>query len=574
MRAQNHLIPALLLASILAQPTLPAAQPSPPSSTTKDFLHASPQDISRWRQLKFGMFIHWGPVSLKGTEIGWSRKGPRRGRSGTGSIPMEIYDNLYKQFNPVRFDPDQWVQTAEDAGMKYLVFTSKHHDGFSMFDSKLTDYKITNSPFKKDILKLLADAVHRSNLKLGFYYSPVDWYHPDYRTENHHRYIQFMHGQLRELCSNYGTVDIIWFDGLGGSAKDWDSENLFKMIRRLQPHVIINNRAGLPGDFDTPEQRIGNFNNQRPWETCMTLGTQWAWKPNDRIKSLEQCIHTLVRVVCGDGNLLLNVGPMPDGRIEPRQADRLRQIGQWLQRYGNTIYNTRGGPFKTGLWGGSTYRYNTIFLHILNPPDHHLTLPPIPRKILSATALTGSAITVRQTDDSITITIPPSARNPIDTIIALHLDGPAAGIQPLSVLSDSIAAGKKATASNTYQNNPAYGPDKAIDDNEDTRWATDYGTHQAWLQVDLGKPRTFTRVTINEAYPGRIQKFQLQYKQNNQWHTFLAGSTVGSDYSRTFPAVTARYVRLNIEQATEGPTIWEFRLYAPQPHTPAQNTRK
>ncbi|UCE47268.1 MAG: alpha-L-fucosidase, partial [Phycisphaerales bacterium] len=322
----------------------------------KEYLNAGEKHIQAWRKMKFGLFIHWGPVSLKGTEIGWSRGGERRGRTGTGSIPVEVYDNLYKEFNPIKFDADEWVQVAKDAGMKYLVFTSKHHDGFSMFDSKVTDYKISNSPFKRDVVRELADACHKAGLKLGYYYSPVDWYHPDYRTENHDRYIEFMHAQLREICSNYGRIDIIWFDGLGGSAKDWDSENLFKMIRRLQPHVIVNNRAGLPGDHDTPEQRIGKFQNDRPWETCMTICRQWAWKPNDQMKSLKQCIDTLVRVVGGDGNLLFNVGPMPDGRIEPRQVERLREMGVWLEKYGQSIYATRGGPFKPGLWGASTHK--------------------------------------------------------------------------------------------------------------------------------------------------------------------------------------------------------------------------
>jgi len=229
--------------------------------------------------------------------------------------------------------------------MKYLVFTTKHHDGFCMFDTKLTDYKITNSPFGRDVVKELADACHEANFRLGFYYSPPDWHHPDYRTANHPRYIEYLHGQLRELCSNYGRLDILWFDGLGGKATDWDAERLFKMIRTLQPHIIINNRCGLPGDFDTPEQRIGRFQTNRPWESCITIGRQWAWKPNDRLKSLKQCIDILVRCVGGDGNLLLNVGPMPTGEIEPRQVARLKEIGAWLARYGESIYGTRGGPF-------------------------------------------------------------------------------------------------------------------------------------------------------------------------------------------------------------------------------------
>jgi alpha-L-fucosidase len=397
-----------------------------------DFLKASEQDIQQWREMKFGLFIHWGPVSLKGTEIGWSRGGERRGRKdkSTGSIPVEIYDNLYKQFNPVKFDADEWIQTAKDAGMKYLVFTSKHHDGFSMFDSQLTDYKITNSPFKRDVVKELADACHKAGLKLGYYYSPPDWYHPDYRTENHPRYIKFLHGQLKEICSNYGKIDIIWFDGLGGKAEDWDSESLFRKIRRLQPHVIINNRAGLPADHDTPEQRIGRFQNDRPWETCMTICRQWAWKPNDQMKSLKQCIDTLVRVVGGDGNLLFNVGPMPDGLIEPRQVTRLKEMGNWLRQYGRSIYATRGGPFKPGDWGASTYKGNTIYIHVLNWDGDTLTLPPIPKKIITSSIMTGGSAIVRQTALAVEISVPEAYRKELDTIIVLQLDGPASDITP------------------------------------------------------------------------------------------------------------------------------------------------
>ena len=532
---------------------------------TADYLKAGEQNIQDWRQMKFGLFIHWGPVSLKGTEIGWSRGGERRGRNdkSTGSIPVEIYDNLYKQFNPVKFDAEQWVQIAKDAGMKYLVFTSKHHDGFSMFDSKVTDYKITNSPFKRDVVKELADACHKAGLKLGYYYSPVDWYHPDYRNENHARYIEFMHSQLREICSNYGRIDIIWFDGLGGSAKDWDSENLFKMIRRLQPNVIINNRAGLPADHDTPEQRIGKFQNDRPWETCMTICRQWAWKPNDQMKSFKQCIQTLVKTVGGDGNLLFNVGPMPDGRIELRQVERLKEMGAWLRKYGQSIYGTRGGPFKPGAWGASTYKGNAVYIHVLNWSGEKLLLSPVPKKIVASSVLTGGEASIRQTDEAIEISVPKADWHEIDTIIKLQLDGSADEIAPVGVPSASLAHEKKARASNIFQKNRQYGPDKVVDDDSATRWATDTGTKQAWLEVDLGKAATFNEVKIVEAYD-RVREFELQYKNTTQWKTFARGTKIGADYSKTFEPVTARQVRLNILNSADGPTIWEFQLLAPK----------
>jgi len=398
-----------------------------------------------WREARFGMFIHWGPVSLKGTEIGWSRGGERRGTGGTGEIPVEEYDTLYKKFNPVQFDANEWVRIAKDAGMKYLVFTTKHHDGFVNFDSKLTDYKIASpeSPFRRDVVAELAKACHEGGLGLGFYYSPPDWHHPDYRTENHERYIRYLRGQIEELCSNYGKVDIIWFDGLGGKAEDWDSPRLFELIRKLQPQAVINNRAGLPGDFDTPEQQIGSFQTDRPWETCMTVCQQWAWKPKDEMKSLKQCLQTLVRVAGGDGNLLFNVGPMPDGKIEPRQVERLREMGDWLKIYGHSIYKTRGGPIKPGRWGASTHKDNRIYLHVLDwQGGETLTLPRLGKKIVHSSILTGGEVKVDETENGVAVAVPAQHQRDVDTIVVLDLSGPASEIEPVAVPSESTASGK------------------------------------------------------------------------------------------------------------------------------------
>lgn len=526
----------------------------------KPYLKATDADMQWWKEARFGLFIHWGPVSLKGTEIGWSRGGERRGIPGKGAIPVEVYDTLYKEFNPVEFNADAWVALAREAGMKYLVFTSKHHDGFSMFDSQLTEYKITNSPFKRDVVKELADACHKAGLRVGFYYSPPDWHHPDYRTENHAKYIEYMHGQLREICTNYGQIDIIWFDGLGGTARDWDSERLFKMIRELQPHVIINNRAGLPGEHDTPEQTVGRFQNDRPWESCITICRQWAWKPDDKMKSLEECLDTLVRCAGGDGNLLFNVGPMPTGAIEPRQVERLKEMGAWLRQYGESIYGTRGGPYMPGPWGASTSKENRVYIHVLDWPEEGLVLPPLPKKIVGSSLLTGGTVTVSQAEDGVRMEVAETDRQPIDTIVALDLDGPASDIAPIKWPSGSVSEGKAATASNVYQSMSEYDAGKAFDDNDTTRWATDGGTHAAWLEVDLGAPVTISRAVIKEAFD-RVQSFELQQKVGDTWETFAKGSRIGERREVKFEPVTAQYVRLNIIEATDGPTLWEFQVF-------------
>jgi alpha-L-fucosidase len=368
---------------------------------------------------------------------------------------------------------------------------------------------------------------------------------------------------MEELLSNYGRVDMIFFDGLGGTAEDWDAENLFKRIRQLQPHIVVNNRCGVPADYDTPEQRIGKMQTDRPWETCMTICRQWAWKPDDELKSLETCIQTLVKVVGGDGNLLFNVGPMPDGRIEPRQVDRLREMGRWLEQYGESIYQTRGGPFQRGPWGVSTYRENKVYVHILEPALDGIVLPPIQNRILKTEVLTGGEATVNQTDESIELAVPQSHRNEIDTIVVLTLDGPAAEANPGKLASGSVAVSAKATASNVYRDMvEQYGPDKAVDDDSGTRWATDYGISEAWLEVDLGEPKTIDRAFLSEAYAPRVRKFELQAKDGDAWRTFAFGESIGEGKMVRFDPVTAQVIRLNILEASEGPTIWEFQLFA------------
>jgi alpha-L-fucosidase len=560
-------IATVLLAGLLVATAAPAAEPpAPPAPAAEpEYLKAKPEDLRWWQEARFGMFIHWGPVSLKGTEIGWSRGGKRGNRAGTGAIPVDVYDNLYKEFNPVKFNAGEWVEIAKAAGMKYLVFTSRHHDGFSMFDTKQSDYKITNSPFKRDVCAELAKACHEGGLRLGWYHSPPNWYHPDFQTANHAaRFIPFLHAQVRELLTNYGQVDIMWFDGLGGKAVDWDAGNLFQMIRALQPHILINNRCGLPGDFDTPEQRVGTYQVARPWETCMTICHQWAWKPDDTMKTLPQCLQTLIRCAGGDGNLLFNVGPMPTGEIEPRQVDRLREMGQWLARFGETIYGTRGGPWRPGPWGAATSRGNTAYVHVFNWQGDAVRLPGIDRKVVSSSVLTGGKADVKQTEEEVALAVPAADRQEIDTIVRLDLDGPAFGAATKRLTGASIASGKKAAASNVFQKNVAsLGPAKAFDDDPDTRWATDAGVQEAWLEVDLGAPATFDRVLIDEsAQYRRVRAFELQYKDGDAWKTFYKGKSIGPEWSASFNPVTAQVVRLNILKATDGPTINEFQIFA------------
>lgn len=400
------------------------------STSMKDFQHR-----------RFGMFVHWGPVALRGTEIGWSRD---------KEVPKEEYDSLYKEFDPVLFDADAWVKTAKDAGMKYLIITARHHDGFCLWPTKFIDYNIMNTPYKKDIVGALNEACKKQGIKFGIYYSVLDWYHPDYPlhtsvgnpspdpASDMNRYISYMKNQLKELITNYNPY-ILWFDGQWESPWTDDmGKDIYNYVKQLKPDIITNNRLGkefasmankaidtakMIGDYDTPEQVIGRMNMTMPWESNFTICDQWAWKPNDKMKSLKECLIILARTTGGNGNLLLNVGPMLDGRIEARQIKRLKEIGDWLRINGEAIYGTLGGPYEPNSNFATTRKGNTIYVQVLNTDTAAIALKKIPGvKILNAHILSGEKIGIAQTTDAIVINIPPALKGKIPFTVALELN--------------------------------------------------------------------------------------------------------------------------------------------------------
>ena len=371
--------------TLLAVLTLTATLAVAADATDQPWRKPDPAALKHWQDMRFGMFIHWGPVSLTGHEIGWSRG---------AQTPIAKYDSLYKEFNPTKFNADEWVSIAKAAGMKYIVLTTKHHDGFCLWDTKFTDYNIMNSPFKRDVVKELAAACKKQGIAFGAYYSVTDWYNPDWpvtspaghvkrEKSNMDAYEKYLQNQIKELITNYGPLVTIWNDvpsmyGQRGLAT-------IKMVRELQPDILINDRTGAGGDYSTPEQTIGGFNMTRPWESCMTVSAHnhWAWGgAKDGVKPLAPCLLMLIRGASGDGNVLLNVGPEPTGEIAPEQANRLKEMGDWLAKYGESIYGTRGGPYMPGSNVTSTRSGNFVYLHILKWPETgDLRLPALPAKI-------------------------------------------------------------------------------------------------------------------------------------------------------------------------------------------------
>ncbi len=404
--------------------------------------------LAWWREGRFGLFIHWGPVSLTGQEISWSRANSNSKCPNNGPTPVAVYDQLYRQFTPTNFAAGQWTSLARAAGMKYVVLTAKHCDGFLLWHSQVDPYNIAATPFRRDVCAELATAARGHGLRLGWYFSPMDWRDPAFRTERNAAFVGRMQGELRELLSHYGRIDLMWFDW-DGHEPVYDQAATYALTRALQPRIVVNNRLDLgPGnndnqilsphaDYYTPEQRIGRYDDERPWETCMTLGTQWSWKPDDTIKTPREVIGILARTVGGDGNLLLDVGPMPDGRIEPRQADVLRTVGAWIRRNHASIYGTRGGPFKPGAYGASTRRGRIIYVHVLNWPAGPLRLPAIPARVINGRVLSGGRADVRQTSGGIEISVAPGVRDPSDTVVVLKLDRVAAKLPAVDVASGS-----------------------------------------------------------------------------------------------------------------------------------------
>lgn len=397
-----------------------------------------------FQNAKFGLFIHWGVYSILG-DGEWVMNQQK--------IPIKIYEKLPSFFNPTQYDPKEWVAMAKAAGMKYIVITSKHHDGFAMFDSKVSDYNIVKrTPYGKDVLKMLADECHKQDIKIFFYHSQLDWHHPDYFPRGETggnwtgredkgdmtKYLDYMDSQLAELLTNYGEVGGIWFDGMWDKKNaDWRLDKTYKLIHQLQPAALVGSNhhripyegedfqmfeKDLPGHNTTgfsAEQKIGDL----PKETCETINNSWGFNLMDAYnKSKKDLIQYLVKAAGYNANFLLNVGPMPNGKIQHEHVELLKQMGDWLSKYGETVYGTRGGPLSSHEWGVTTQKGNKVYVHILHWQDESILIPSWGKKIKSA-KLFASKMPLKflENDYGIMIKLPKVKFDEIDTIIELEL---------------------------------------------------------------------------------------------------------------------------------------------------------
>ena len=411
--------------------------------------------MESWREARFGMFIHWGlyAIPARGEWVQWSEQ-----------IPVREYAKLADQFDAKAFNADEWAEVAKVAGMKYMVLTARHHDGFALFDDGDNPFTSVTTAARRDFVADYVKAVRKAGLGVGLYYSPMDWrfpgyFMPDLHIESAEAMREQYHRQMKNLLTKYGKLDVLWFDGgetfwlnfgadwqIGNWVKrpwgqpykgrfSWQHDKVHALLRSAQPQVVINGRADMPEDFHTREGEgaLGNFDNQRPWELCTTLAGAWGYQAGREPNALDHMIRLLVNTVGRDGNLLLNVGPRPDGSIDPAQVARLREIGAWLGKYGQSIHGTRGGPFLPAAYGVSTHRDKTVYVHVLKWPGERLVLPALPAKVLRASTLDGAKVGLVQSASGIELSVAPGDRREIDTIIALELDKPAGPMQPVAV---------------------------------------------------------------------------------------------------------------------------------------------
>ncbi len=418
--------------------SMPAPKPAAPVNTSE--AQESPAEIADrerrmkwWHAAKFGMFIHWGLYSVIGQHE-WAME-----KEG---IPIPQYELLARHFRPVPHIARTWAKLARQAGQKYMVMTTKHHEGFCNFETKLTDYCAPKQGPGRDLVAEFVDAAHAEGLRVGFYYSLMDWHHPDgalCRTDPaaRERFVEYTHGLIRELMTNYGKVDVLWYDvDWPLTAEEWKSKEMNEMVFKLQPDIIVNNRNGLPGDFSTPEQHIQAAKNGRAWETCMTMNDSWGYqKADDDFKSPRTIVRNLVTCANGGGNYLLNIGPERNGSVPKEEVKTLEAVGKWMDKNGPTIYMSEPMKGQTTPMANFTRKGNTLYIHVHFWPDSTpaaewleffrpqtvVAIGGLRTKVKSAKLyVSGKEVDFRQDDISVQFTGLPSAApdDPVSVIAA------------------------------------------------------------------------------------------------------------------------------------------------------------
>jgi len=523
-----------------------------------------------WREAKFGMFIHWGLYAVPSGKWG-DKTTYGEWLMHSAKISRAEYSALAKQFNPVKFNAEEWVQVAKAAGQKYMVITSKHHDGFAMFKSSDPYNIVDATPFKRDILKELADACRKYDMKLGFYYSQAqDWYHPGGAMSGNKEWDETHRGdmnkyvdsivvpQVKEIMENYGDVAVVWWDTPIGITPEMAQK--ISAVLKKYPNLITNNRlgGGVGGDLETPEQFIPATGFPgRNWEVCMTMNGHWGYNAyDDRWKSTTDLLQKLIDIVSKGGNFLLNVGPNQYGIIPEVCQQSLKEMGDWLKINGGAIYGTQASPFPFLSWGRATRKGQTIYLHVFDWPKDGKLIVPLGNKITGAHLLADAktALKIKAGKTSSVIQLPNYAPDKVASVVAIQIEG-----EP--IVQSIPSAGKSVMASSSEDATKLV---KLTDGSPAAGWKAAKGEKSATLDIDLGAPTAIQCLSLVEPWhpwSGMTQKHELQYLKGTEWITIFKGQTDGTGLTKRFTPVTAQKFRIILENAKEASAVNELILF-------------
>jgi len=531
-----------------------------------------------WREAKFGLFIHWGLYAVPAGVYG-DRDDHGEWILYRAPVPLEEYKGYADQFNPQNYAPEAWVRYAVEAGMKYIVITAKHHDGFALYPSEVSDWNIADAtPYGKDLLAPLVEAAHAAGLKIGFYYSQAqDWVHPGggknkYKEgdgwEAAHKgdFDDYLNNiarpQIREILKRY-PIDIMWWDSPVWMNAE-RGEAMARDVLEIRPDMITNNRIGgvnIGGDIHTAEQFVPASGFPGDWETCMTMNDHWGYSAaDDNWKSTTELVQKLIEITSKGGNFLLNVGPTADGIVPEPSVERLKAVGDWLDVYGESIYATGRSPFEYLSWGAATRKGDSVYLFVNDWPSDGELRVPLTSAIRKASLVGGSgeSLWTRSTSDRLIIQVPETAPNQHSSVIELQL-----AEEP--VTAPILVSFESAKASSTK---PRLKPENATDHNSKTHWEADAKDNSATLEFFLDEPTLLHAYNFGEPdlWPRFVQDIKMEVKTSDGWKTIAEVSTSGHGHAAIVEPFTTDHIRLSIDCDHRGrvPALADLYLYRPE----------